>query len=79
MNQGVTRLFCLGAVATIVALWPTARAQWIEFVDATASVLDAEQDLVADDLLIRLALVEFQDSTLLLIERDSLDPPPRSR
>ena len=46
----VRRFSCLGLVATAVALSPTARAQWIEFVDATASVLDAEPGLVADDL-----------------------------
>jgi len=48
--RGVRRLFHIGLLAAIVAPWPTAGAQWIEFVEATASLLDAEQDLVAGDL-----------------------------
>jgi hypothetical protein len=47
--RSVRRFLCLGLLAGIVALSPTARAQWIEFVDVTASALDAEPSLVAED------------------------------
>ena len=47
--HGVRWFLCLGLLVTVLALSPTARAQWIEFVDATASALNAEQNLVAND------------------------------
>ena len=48
--KSVKPIFLLALLAIFLAFWPVASAQWIEFVDATASVLDAEQALVADDL-----------------------------
>ncbi len=43
-------LFRVGLLAGVLTFAATGEAQWIEFVDATASALDAEQGLVAGDL-----------------------------
>ncbi len=48
--QGVRRFLCWGLLAGALAPWSIASAQWIEFVDETASVLSADPALVAADL-----------------------------
>jgi hypothetical protein len=44
------RVICSGLLTLVVASGAAVHAQWIEFVDATTSLLEADQSLVADDL-----------------------------